>query len=131
MASLSPHRVISQCGPSTFEAIAEFGPHGFASGHMNAITSAYHWHLRTSGFGAVRSVDTTHARSGRRVLFFELREHPTDERPFLLVYLHRERGEEFAPEREQRFLAAHVELKDGVALVHDRDERPDAPEDHP
>ena len=67
LAELSPHRVISQCGPSTFEAILDFGSHGFASGFMNAVTPAYHWHLRTAGFGALRSVDTTHARSGRRV----------------------------------------------------------------
>ena len=128
LAALSPHRVISVCGPSTFEAILDFGPHGFASGYMNAVTPAYHWHLRTAGFAALRSVDATHARSGRRVLFFELREHAGDERPFLLIYLHRERGEEFAPEREQRVLAAHVELKDGVLL---RDEDAAAAEAQP
>ena len=45
LAPLSPLRVISQCGASTFEAICRFGPYGFADGHMNAITPAYHWHV--------------------------------------------------------------------------------------
>jgi len=122
MADLSPHRVISVCGPSTFEALIDFGPHGYASGHMNAITPAYHWHLRTAGFGAVRSVDEVHARSGRRVLFFELRERPDDAKPFLLVYLHREREADFEPEREKRFLEAHAELQGGVTLAPEADD---------
>jgi hypothetical protein len=109
-------RVIHQSGPSTFEALCEMGPHGFAGGFMNAITDAYHWHLRVDGFGHLRSQDTTHRRSGRRVLFFELRER-ADAAPFAMIYLHREKGAEFEPEREKRFLAAHAQLADGRALV--------------
>lgn len=116
LAALSPLRVISVCGPSTFEAILEFGPHGFAAGHMNAITDAYHWHLRLDGIGSVQSFDTLHARSGRRVLFFELREHASDERPCLHVYLHRERGADFDPARERRFAEAHADLAAGMSF---------------
>jgi hypothetical protein len=108
-------RVIHQSGASTFEALCTMGPHGFAGGFMNAITDAYHWHLRLEGFGHLRSQDTTHARSGRRVLFFELCER-RDARPFSQIYLHREKGEEFEPEREKRFLEAHAELSQGVDL---------------
>ena len=100
-------RVIHRSGPSTFEALCTMGPHGFAEGHMNAITDAYHWHLKLSDFGFVRSHDTIHARSGRRVLFFELREGP-DAPPFSFIYLHREKGAEFSPEIEKRFLEAHA-----------------------
>lgn len=117
LADLSPHRVISVCGASTFEAIIAFGPHGFASGHMNAITPAYHWHFRLDGIGHVRSQDTIHARSGRRVLFFALREHASDERPYLHIYLHRERETDFEPTRLDRFAAAHTELAGGVAIA--------------
>ncbi len=116
LAELSPHRVISVCGPSTFEAIIEFGPHGFAAGHMNAITPAYHWHLRSDGLGVIRSVDTIHGRSGRRVLHFELREHASDERPYLHIYLHRERETDFEPSRERRFAEAHTEFAGGIAI---------------
>jgi hypothetical protein len=116
LAALSPHRVISVCGPSTFEAILEFDRHGFAAGHMNAITPAYHWHFRLDGIGDVRSVDTIHQRSGRRVLFFELRERASDERPYLHIYLHRERETDFEPTRERRFATAHAELSNGISL---------------
>src|SRR5262245_1007765 len=84
LGPLSPLRVISQCGASTFEAICRFGPHGFADGHMNAITPEYHWHVALARFRHVTSVDRTHARSGRRVLFFELREQ-AGAAPFLSI----------------------------------------------
>jgi hypothetical protein len=113
-------RVIHRAGASTFEALCTMGPHGFAEGHMNAITDAYHWHVKLSGFGHLRTQDTTHGRSGRRVLFFELREREAGP-PFAMIYLHREKGEEFAPEREQRFLAAHTELADGRDLAMEDD----------
>lgn len=116
LAPLSPLRIISRCGPSTFEALCDFGPHGFAAGHLNAITPAYHWHLRLAGFRYLRARDEVHARSGRRVLFFELAEAEGAD-PFLLVYLHREKGAEFEPEREAAFLALHAVLKDGAVLA--------------
>ena len=96
------------------------GPHGFGEGHMNAITDAYHWHVKLDAFGYLRTHDTTHGRSGRRVLFFELRERESSP-PFAFIYLHREKGEEFEPDREQRFLAAHAELGSGRALEMEED----------
>jgi len=115
LGTLGPLRVISISGPSVFEALCTFGPYGFAEGHMNAITPAYHWHLALAGFGHLVSCDEEHARSGRRVLFFELR-GADDERPFLRIYLHRPKGEPFDPEIEKRFAEAHAELASGVAL---------------
>jgi hypothetical protein len=109
-------RVIHRSGASTFEALCTMGPHGFAEGYMNAITDAYHWHLKLDGFGYLRTHDTTHARSGRRVLFFELGEKRGTP-PFAMIYLHREKGEEFEPEREKRFLEAHGELGAGRDLA--------------
>jgi hypothetical protein len=109
-------RVIHRSGASTFEALCSVGPHGFAEGYMNAITDAYHWHLKLDGFGCLRSHDTTHARSGRRVLFFELCE-ARGTPPFAVIYLHREKGEEFEAEREKRFLEAHAELGAGRDLA--------------
>jgi hypothetical protein len=108
-------RVIHRSGASTFEALCRMGPHGFAEGFMNAITDAYHWHVKLDAFGHLRSKDTTHARSGRRVLFFELCEK-RGVPPFASIYLHREKGEEFEPEREMRFLEAHAELAEGRDL---------------
>lgn len=122
LRDLAPLRVISRCGPSTFEAICDFGPHGFAEGHMNAITPAYHWHLRVDGFRWLRSHDQVHARSGRRVLFFELRER-ADAPPFLFLYVHRERGAEFDANREAAFAALHADLSEGVALSIEEDAR--------
>lgn len=115
LPSLGRLRVISRSGPSTFEALCSFGAYGFGHGHMNAITGAYHWHVSLEGFGHLRSRDEVHERSGRRVLFFELRER-AGSAPFLFIYLHRERGEEFEPEREQRFGVLHAELSHGIAL---------------
>lgn len=109
-------RVISGCGPSTFEALCDFGPWSLDHGFMNAITPAYHWHLAIARFRHLRSVDAVHARSGRRVLFFELREQAGDE-PFLRIYLHREKGAEIGDERECAFAAAHASLESGVTLA--------------
>lgn len=120
LGGLGPLRIISRSGPSTFEALCRFGPHGFAGGHMNAITEAYHWHLKTSGFGFVRSHDTVHQRSGRRVLFFELRED-AESPPFLFIYLYRPPKEDFEAEAEKRFLEAHASLGEGAALSVDEE----------
>lgn len=109
-------RVISGCGPSTFEALCGFGPWSLEAGFMNAITPEYHWHLALARFRHVRSVDAVHARSGRRVLFFELREQASDE-PFLRLYLHREKGAEFGEERERRFAGAHATLAPGITFA--------------
>ena len=116
LATLGRLRVISQSGPSTFEALCEVGPFEIAQGFLNAITPAYHWHLAVHRFRHLRSHDEVHARSGRRVLYFTLHEAP-DAPPFLRIYLHREKGAEFEPEREARFGAAHAALRDGVAVV--------------
>jgi hypothetical protein len=113
-------RVIHRSGPSTFEALCTMGPHGFGEGHMNAITDAYHWHVKLDAFRFLRTHDTVHGRSGRRVLFFELREGESGP-PFAFIYVHREKGEEFEPDREQRFLAAHAELDAGRALEMEED----------
>jgi hypothetical protein len=116
LGPLSPLRVVSQCGASTFEAICGFGPFELAGGHMNAITPAYHWHVALARFRHVTSVDRMHARSGRRVLCFELREE-RGAPPFLSIFLYRERGEEFDAGREERFRALHAELGSGRDLV--------------
>jgi hypothetical protein len=119
LRELSPLRVISPSGPSLFEAICELGPFGVADGMLNAMTPAYHWHLRLDRIGFVVSKDEIHARSGRRVLFFELRERPdegSDERPFLWIYVHREKGRDFEPEREAAFARLHRVFAPGVLL---------------
>jgi hypothetical protein len=118
LSELGRLRVIHQSGASTFEALCSLGPYGFADGFLNAITDAYHWHLRLDGFGYLRSHDSTHARSGRRVLFFELCEQ-RDSAPFTRIYLHREKGEEFGSSREKRFLEAHAELGAGRDLAQE------------
>lgn len=115
LTQVAPLRVISSCGPSTFEAIIGFSDHTFAGRLMNAITPAYHWHLDLSGFGHLRARDEQHTRSGRRVIYFELRSEPADA-PFLWIYLHRERGAEFEPEREKRFAEVFPALAGGVRL---------------
>ncbi len=116
LQSLGRLRIISQSGPSTFEALCEVGPHGFAGGYMNAITDAYHWHLKLDGLGHVRTQDKIHGRSGRRVLFLELRER-AEAPPFLMIYLHREKGADFDPELEKRFLEGHAHLAQGRQLA--------------
>jgi hypothetical protein len=115
LAGLGPLRVISQSGPSTFEAICEVGAFGISGGYLNAITSSYHWHLRLDGFAHLVSRDEVHERSGRRVLFFELRGDPEDE-PFLRIYLYRHVGEDFGRERESRFGELHRELGSGAMV---------------
>jgi len=116
LESLGRLRVISACGPSTFEALCRLHSWSIERGFLNAITPEYHWHLAVSRLRHLRSADEVHARSGRRVLFFELRESDSAN-PFLSIYLHREKGAEFEPERERAFAAAHAELSAGVALA--------------
>ncbi|HKK52494.1 MAG TPA: hypothetical protein VKA74_12945 [Myxococcota bacterium] len=108
-------RVISVCGPSVFEAICQAGPYEIVGGSLNMITDAYHWHFALKRLGHLRSFDTTHARSGRRVLFFELRERE-DDAPFLRIYAYRGTNEDFDPAVLERFAEAHRELAAGVAL---------------
>lgn len=115
LRELSPLRVISPAGPSLFEAICAVGPFGIADGHLNAMTPEYHWHLRLDRFRHLTSKDEVHARSGRRVLFFELREEQGGE-PFLWIYLHRGKGEEIGARREERFAELHRELAAGKAV---------------
>ena len=111
-------RVIHQSGASTFEALCRFGPFEIQRGFMNAITGAYHWHLALDRFGFVRSVDGHHARSNRRVLFFEL--CPAQgEPPFCRIYLHRERGAEFEGWVLAGFLEAHAGLGAGCVLARE------------
>jgi len=116
LGELGPLRVISICGPSVFESLCTFGPYGVAHGHMNAITPAYHWHVDLARFRRLRTRDEVHDRSGRRVLYFELYEEGA-ERPFVLVYLYREKRADFEAERLDHFAAAHAELAQGAALA--------------
>ena len=109
---LSPLRVISECGPSVFEAIVDFDRHGFAHGHMNAMTPTYHWHLALDGLGWIRTRDEIHERSGRRVLYLEFARSSKTPR-FLSVYVHRDKGEDFDDARLGVFEAAHDDLRDG------------------
>lgn len=112
---LNPLRVISMSGPSVFEAICDLGPFSITETWLNAITESYHWHLQVDRVGHVRSRDQVHERSGRRVLFLELRERPEVE-PFLFIYLHRKKGEEFGDERERRFAELHALLSAGIRM---------------
>jgi len=112
---LSPLRVIQVTGPSVFETICELDSFSIADGWFNAITSQYHWHLQLECFRQITTCDTIHERSGRRVLFFELRQRP-DEDPFLLIYLHRAKGQEFESNREELFERLHGRCSQG-ALV--------------
>lgn len=113
---LNPLRVISWTGPSVFETICDLAAFGVADGHMNAITPQYHWHLRLDGLGHLRSRDEIHERSGRRVLFVEMRETAQAD-PFLLVYLHRGKGEDFGAERERLFAELHATFAGGRGLL--------------
>ena len=112
LAKVGPLRVISVCGPSVFEAICDFGDYEIRGGMLNAITPAYHWHFALTRLGHVHSHDTVHKRSGRRVLFFELRE-AEEESPFLLIYLYRPPGAEYPLQQEELFALAHGELANG------------------
>lgn len=115
LRDLSPLRIISVCGPSVFEAIEEFGAFGIHDGWMNAMCDRYHWHLEINRIGWITTRDTLHERSGRRVLFLELREKLDDE-PFLLLYLHRAKGEEFEEERLEQFEKLHAVYGAGAPL---------------
>lgn len=108
-------RVISVCGPSVFEAICEAGPYEVLGGSLNMITPDFHWHMVHARIGFLKSHDTTHKRSGRRVLFFTLHEQGEDA-PFLRIYVYRPSGEEFDPAVMDVFQAAHAELASGVVL---------------
>jgi hypothetical protein len=55
------------------------------------------------------------------VLLFELREQE-GAAPFLMIFLYRDRGEEFEAAREQRFGALHAELAQGQKLAREGDE---------
>jgi hypothetical protein len=116
LRDLGPVRVISRSGPSIFESICSLDGFGVAEGHLTAITPAYHWHVDLARFRHLTSCDAMHERSGRRVLFFELREEPGAE-PFLLVYLHREKKTEFDEGRLARFMSLHADLAPGRTLV--------------
>lgn len=102
LRDVSPVRVISISGASVFEAISRVGEVELAEGFLNAITPAYHWHVDLKRFREVRARDELHARSGRRVMFFELAEE-AGAKSFLMIYVHREKGVEFEPAREARF----------------------------
>jgi hypothetical protein len=115
LRELSPLRVITIAGPSVFESICSVGPFGVSEGHLNAITDAYHWHLDVRRTARLRSHDSVHARSGRRVLFFELLEQGQD-KPFVSIYLHRAKNEEFGDQRLARFDRLHRELQLGLEL---------------
>lgn len=112
---LSPLRVIQINGPSVFETICEVDTFSIKNEWLNAITPQYHWHLNVERFKHLTTNDTIHERSGRRVLFFELRES-ADDKPFLLIYLHRAKDEEFDPAREQRFSELHRRCSGGARM---------------
>lgn len=116
LQQLGKLRVISVCGPSVFESICVAGPYDIDGGFLNMITDAFHWHVAIGRLRHLQSNDTTHGRSGRNVLFFELREQE-DAAPFLRIYVYRPPGAEFAPEVAAAFERAHAELKQGVSLA--------------
>jgi hypothetical protein len=115
LRDLGPLRVISPAGPSLFEAICDFDAYGIAEGHLNAITESYHWHIALDRFAHVRSHDEVHARSGRRVLYFALREAVASD-PFLLIYLYRGKREDFDGSRLARFTLMHGTLGGGAEV---------------
>lgn len=115
LSALGRLRIISQCGPSTFEAIVDADPGHVARGYFNAITPAYHWHVRLDRLGWLESADEIHARSGRRVLYFSLKESASDP-PFLWIYVHREKDEDFEPERVEAFQRLHAHARSGMPL---------------
>ena len=109
-------RVVSICGPSVFESLCEAGPFSIERGSLDMITSDFHWHVALARFRHLQSRDSLHARSGRNVLFFELREE-ADAAPFLRIYVHRPPKADFDPAAAAAFAAAHAELANGVALA--------------
>lgn len=114
--ALGPLRIIAVSGPSVLESIGRLERFGFADGHMNAISATCHWHVDLRRFRHLRTRDEVHARSGRRVLFFELGEG-ADAAPFLLVYVHRGKDEEFDDARLSRFTALHATLAGGAGVT--------------
>lgn len=116
LRALGRLRVISTSGPSVFEAICRVGAFEIASGHLNIISDAYHWHLGLARFGHLQSHDRVHTRSGRRVLFFELREQ-AEATPFLRIYLYRPPQSEFEPDALARFGKLHESLAAGVPIT--------------
>jgi len=116
LPELGKLRIISVCGPSVFEALCEAGPYDKRGGSLNMITDSFHWHLAPHRIAHLQSQDAIHTRSGRRVIFFELRES-AEESPFLRIYVYRDPETEFDPDVAERFAAAHKELADGVVLL--------------
>jgi hypothetical protein len=116
LRDLSPLRIISVVGPSIFESICRVDRYALADGYLNAITDAYHWHVELARLRHLRAKDETHERSGRRVLFFELRES-ADAKPFLMIYVHRAKGAELEPAREARFAAIFERAADGCEVT--------------
>lgn len=116
LANLSPLRIITVSGPSVFEAICSVGPFGVAGGYLNAMTTEYHWHLELQRCRYLRTRDEVHSRSGRRVLFFELAEELNGQ-PFVSIYLHRGKGEDFGPQRLMCFETLHQQLAEGITLA--------------
>ena len=116
LRDLSPLRVISVVGPSVFESICRVDRYALADGYLNAITDAYHWHVELARLRHVTARDQVHERSGRRVLFIELRES-ADEKPFLMIYVHRAKGVEFEPERKARFAAIFERAATGCEVT--------------
>ena len=108
--------MISICGPSVFESLCTAGPYEIADGSLNMVTDAFHWHVALSRFRHLQSHDSVHGRSGRNVLFFELRER-ADAAPFLRIYVYRAPGAEFDPEVARAFANAHAELAKGIELA--------------
>ncbi|MFO0688336.1 MAG: hypothetical protein U0900_06485 [Myxococcota bacterium] len=109
-------RVISICGPSVFESLCCAGAYSIDDGSLDMVTSEFHWHVALERFRHLQSHDAVHGRSGRNVLFFELRER-REAAPFLRVYVYRAPGADFDPAIESVFRAAHAELADGVELA--------------
>ncbi|MEZ4331645.1 MAG: hypothetical protein R3F35_07810 [Myxococcota bacterium] len=116
LAKLGRLRVVSICGPSVFESLCEAGPFTIERGSLNMITTDFHWHVALARFRHLQSHESIHARSGRNVLFFELREDVAAP-PFLRIYVHRAPKAEFDPAVAEIFAAAHAELANGVALA--------------
>ena len=98
LVSLGPLRVIAVTGPSVFESFCEVTSFKIMNGYLNVFDDHYHWHLRLDGFGHLASREEVHERSGRKVLYFELRADAQSE-PFLRIYLYRGSGEDFGEAR--------------------------------
>lgn len=109
-------RVISICGPSVFESLCQAGSYEIIDGSLNMVTGEFHWHVALERFRHLKSHEGLHARSGRKVLFFELRER-ADQTPFLRIYVYRAPGVEFEPRIEATFRSAHAELELGVEVA--------------